>query len=151
MSSGRRDVLNVDDDDDLRATLALLLEFEGFAVRCARDGAEALRAITEARPLIVLLDLMMPVMNGWQFRAAMLADPSLADIPVIVITAAGAARGVQKSATSPLGAPAASAAGFCARGGRAFGKAAVEAAAGSDGDGWRGGAWTCGGAGAIRA
>ena len=91
MSSGRRDVLIVDDDDDLRATLALLLEFEGFAVRCARDGAEALRAITEARPLIVLLDLMMPVMNGWQFRAAMLADPSLADIPVIVITAAGAA------------------------------------------------------------
>ncbi|HET9597571.1 MAG TPA: response regulator [Anaeromyxobacteraceae bacterium] len=81
-------ILLVDDDEALRETLAEVLEDEGHAVECATDGADAMAKLRGGlRPDVILLDLMMPVMNGWQFREAQLADAELASMPVIVITA----------------------------------------------------------------
>lgn len=83
------DVLIVDDDKDIRQSLADLLEDEGYTVARAEHGQAALeflRAQTQA-PKLILLDLNMPVMTGWEFREAQLQDPSLADIPVVVISA----------------------------------------------------------------
>jgi CheY-like chemotaxis protein len=83
----------VDDDDDIRETLAGLLEDEGYAVRACATGQEALEALRSGlAPRVILLDLMMPVMDGAEFRRAQLADPALASIPVILITAAGLER-----------------------------------------------------------
>jgi CheY-like chemotaxis protein len=84
-------VMIVEDDRDTREMLARFLELEGFDVREAANGQLALEALREdAATCVILLDLMMPVMNGWQFRKAQTSDPSLSKIPVVVVTAAGA-------------------------------------------------------------
>jgi CheY-like chemotaxis protein len=81
-------VLVVDDDADIRETVSLILEDEGYDVASAGDGASALAELRDGpRPGLILLDLMMPVMDGWQFREAQLSDPSLAAIPVVVLSA----------------------------------------------------------------
>jgi CheY-like chemotaxis protein len=83
-------VLIVEDDRDTREMLERFLQFEGFEVRTAADGEAALHVLhTTGSPCVILLDLMMPVMNGWQFREAQAQDPDLANIPVVVVTAAG--------------------------------------------------------------
>lgn len=82
------DVLVVEDHADLREMLVVLLESEGFGVRAAQNGAEALKCLAEARPSVILLDLMMPVMTGDEFRERQLADPRYRDVPVICMTAA---------------------------------------------------------------
>ncbi len=80
----------VEDDPDTREMLERFLELEGFTVRSAANGQLALEALhADSEPCVILLDLMMPVMNGWQFRAAQSCDPKLAQIPVVVVTAAG--------------------------------------------------------------
>jgi CheY-like chemotaxis protein len=80
----------VEDDPDTRGMLQLFLELEGFEVSSAANGRLALEALHAAsEPCVILLDLMMPVMNGWQFRAAQVSDPKLSQIPVVVVTAAG--------------------------------------------------------------
>jgi CheY-like chemotaxis protein len=83
-----RSVLVVEDHADLREMLAVLLETEGFAVQTAGNGREALECLDAARPDVILLDLMMPVMTGDEFRARQLADPRYRDVPVICMTAA---------------------------------------------------------------
>ncbi|HET9595586.1 MAG TPA: response regulator [Anaeromyxobacteraceae bacterium] len=80
-------VLVVEDDPDIREALEEALASEGYEVALATDGAHALRVAHETLPDLILLDLMMPVMNGWAFRAAQRADPALAGIPVIVVSA----------------------------------------------------------------
>jgi CheY-like chemotaxis protein len=81
-------VLIVDDDFALRDALCAALEGEGFSVAAVSNGEEALEYLRNgARPCLVLLDLMMPIMNGWEFRAEQRQDPELADIPVIVLSA----------------------------------------------------------------
>jgi CheY-like chemotaxis protein len=86
-------ILVVEDDIDLRATLCDALDLEGYVTICAENGEAALRHLASgARPCVILLDLMMPVMDGWTFRQEMLKDPSLASIPVIVMSAAAPAR-----------------------------------------------------------
>jgi CheY-like chemotaxis protein len=78
----------IDDDDDLRETMCALLEAAGYQTAAFRDGREALDGMSGGRrPDVILLDLMMPRMNGWQFREAQLADAALASIPVVVMTA----------------------------------------------------------------
>lgn len=85
-------ILIVDDDPDIRETMRFILECAGYRVLTAANGIEALdRLRGEAAPCVILLDLMMPVMNGWEFRAEQTRDPSLAVIPVIVMTGAGKA------------------------------------------------------------
>ncbi|GEJ57412.1 hypothetical protein AMYX_21530 [Anaeromyxobacter diazotrophicus] len=78
----------MDDDAAIRECIAELLSTEGFDVREARDGREGLRALDAAQPGVVVLDLMMPVMSGWEFlEAKKQRRPAVANIPVIVVTA----------------------------------------------------------------
>jgi CheY-like chemotaxis protein len=80
-------VLVVDDDSELRRVLALALADEGYDVRAAPDGWAALELLEAWRPRVILLDLMMPGMDGWAFRARQLATPVAAEVPVIVLSA----------------------------------------------------------------
>lgn len=81
-------ILIVDDEPSLVEALSSVLEDEGYAVTSAPNGVAALRALHDGlRPCLAILDLMMPTMNGWELRAAMLADPRLADIPVAIVSA----------------------------------------------------------------
>jgi CheY-like chemotaxis protein len=81
-------VLVVEDHADLREMISVLLEAEGFAVQTAENGARALDLLARERPSVILLDLMMPVMSGDEFRQRQLADPRYRDVPVICMTAA---------------------------------------------------------------
>lgn len=91
MLEPNRCVLVVDDDEDLRQAVSSVLSEEGYQVLEAANGAEALSRLHSGPiPDVILLDLMMPVMNGAQFRIAQTSDPSLAEVPVVVMTAAGA-------------------------------------------------------------
>ncbi len=82
----------VEDDTDIRAMVSQLLELEGWRVLSFDDGHDALQALRAGeRPCLILLDLMMPKMNGWQFRAEQVRDPELAQVPVVVLS--GDARG----------------------------------------------------------
>jgi CheY-like chemotaxis protein len=84
-------VMLVEDDADIRADLAALLCAEGFDVVSAAHGIEALELLRASpHPDVILLDLMMPLMNGWEFRAEQLKDPSIAGIPVLLLTAGDA-------------------------------------------------------------
>ena len=81
-------VLVVEDDDDLRDVVLQTLQRNGFAVAGARDGQEALEWLArEPLPNLILLDLMMPRMSGWEFRRRQLADKRISDVPVVVMTA----------------------------------------------------------------
>jgi CheY-like chemotaxis protein len=82
-------VLVVEDDPDIAEVLTMLLPSLGYEAISARNGAEALRLLERvATPCLILLDLMMPVMNGWQFLEEVARIASLKDIPVVVVTAA---------------------------------------------------------------
>jgi CheY-like chemotaxis protein len=84
-----RFVLIVDDDPDLLEVTSFVIESEGIAVETAKNGEEALALIGAGTPpTLILLDLMMPVMNGWEFLAAVANDPLLQEIPIVVLTAA---------------------------------------------------------------
>src|ERR1043165_7264957 len=85
----RRFILLVDDDADVRDSIGEALEGEGYRVVNASNGKEALRLLKDdgIRPDLILLDIMMPEMDGWAFRAEQHKDPTLAAIPVIVFTA----------------------------------------------------------------
>ena len=86
-------VFIVEDDLDTREMLARFLELEGFAVESAENGRLALDRLGQgAAACVIVLDLMMPVMDGWQFRQAQVQDEDLAKIPVIVVSAAGRER-----------------------------------------------------------
>jgi CheY-like chemotaxis protein len=89
-------VLIVEDDRDTREMLGRFLELEGFEVRTAANGQIALETLRDGdhSNCVILLDLMMPVMDGWQFRQHQARDPQLAAIPVVVITAAGPRDGI---------------------------------------------------------
>jgi signal transduction histidine kinase/CheY-like chemotaxis protein len=80
-------VLIVDDDPDARSVLQHLLEKQGLVVRQAQNGCEAMAQLHDRRPSLVLLDLMMPGMDGFEVIRQMQAAPSLADVPVVVISA----------------------------------------------------------------
>jgi CheY-like chemotaxis protein len=81
-------VLVVDDDPDLLEVTSFVIEGEGLAVETAKNGEEALALLRAGRlPTLVLLDLMMPVMNGWEFLATIAKDPLFQHIPVVVLTA----------------------------------------------------------------
>lgn len=81
-------ILIADDDPDVRESLRLLLELQGHTVDEARNGQEALHRLDAgAPPCVIVLDLMMPVMDGWQFRRAQLQNPLVASVPVLVISA----------------------------------------------------------------
>jgi len=85
----RRAVLVVDDDVDIREILAEVLDDVGFDVTTAANGREALAVVrdTTVRPSVILLDLMMPIMDGYGFLEQRSLDPALASIPIAIVTA----------------------------------------------------------------
>ena len=88
MSSTHACILVVDDDPDLGEILSYVLERAGYTAVIAQNGQEALKQLRGGlRPCLILLDLMMPLMNGWQFRAEQSQDPALSAIPVVILTA----------------------------------------------------------------
>lgn len=87
MHVGAKRILVVEDDQAVRESLAEVLSDDGFEVTCAANGREALERLHAAAPALILLDLAMPVMDGWAFRAAQRRDPSVAGIPVVVLSA----------------------------------------------------------------
>src|ERR1043165_2277008 len=104
MKEGR--VLVVDDEPMVRETLGQVLTDEGYVVDLAVDGKTALECVQPARPEVILLDLMMPGMNGRQFLQALRDEPGYASVPVMIMTAVhglevnlatlGATEGVEK-------------------------------------------------------
>jgi two-component system response regulator MprA len=93
--SPRGRVLVVDDDEAVRSAVSGLLKGDGFDVSTACDGEEALSSLEQgARPALVVLDLMMPRVTGWQVLEVMEKTPELADIPVIVLTSFDARAGL---------------------------------------------------------
>ena len=82
-------VLVVDDDPDILDAICDILEAEHYRVSRARHGAEALDRVAEERPAVILLDLMMPVMDGVTFASLLRQRPPVADVPILVISADG--------------------------------------------------------------
>jgi CheY-like chemotaxis protein len=98
-------VLIVDDDPDLLEVTSFVIEGEGMAVETAKHGEEALALLRTGRlPTLVLLDLMMPVMNGWEFLDEVAKDPLLKAIPIVVLTAGEHEQiaGVRSVLTKPM-------------------------------------------------
>jgi len=88
MNARRKPVLIVDDDHDMRATLSDVLEGEGYDVLVAGNGLQALQQLrANTRPGLILLDWMMPICDGPEFRRQQKADAAIADVPVAVLTA----------------------------------------------------------------
>ena len=97
MTAAGSDILVVEDDLATREALSLYLSIDGYAVATAANGREALdRLRAGPRPRLILLDLVMPVMDGPTFRAEQRRDPALADVPVLIVSGDGAAE--QKAA-----------------------------------------------------
>jgi CheY-like chemotaxis protein len=90
--AGGRLVLVVDDDPDILQTLGLCLSTEGYRVLMAANGKEALHILDKERPSVILLDLMMPVMDGWQFVAE-LEHRGRRDVPLLILSADRAVQG----------------------------------------------------------
>ena len=82
-------VLVVDDDPDILEAICDILEAEGYRIARARHGGEALASVEAQRPDVILLDLMMPVMDGVAFAQALRLRPELRDVPIVVISADG--------------------------------------------------------------
>jgi CheY-like chemotaxis protein len=81
-------VLVIEDERDIRDALAEALSYEGYDVAVAANGREALRTLHGGPlPDVILLDLVMPEMSGWEFRQVQVRDPALAGIPVVVVSA----------------------------------------------------------------
>jgi len=104
---GHLRVLVVEDHDDSREMLEEFLAQEGFAVESAVNGLKALeRLLRSPRPDVVLLDLMMPVMTGWDLMARLEQEPSLRGLPVVIVSGAGTTRpiprGIFASIPKPL-------------------------------------------------
>lgn len=88
MAQGEGTILVVEDEAEARSSLIKILEFEGFRVLGFANGAEALEYLMQAEePRLIIMDIRMPVMDGPQFRSALLQEPRLAKIPVIIVTA----------------------------------------------------------------
>jgi CheY-like chemotaxis protein len=93
--TGRR-ILLVEDDELIRRAIEMVLEWEGYQVDCAANGQEALDYLRAGnQPCLILLDLMMPVLDGEQFREEQSRDPDLASIPVIIVSAASFADAIK--------------------------------------------------------
>ena len=87
MNNGADDVLIVDDDPDMVTIIRIMLDDAGYQVRSARNGKEALESVATKMPAVVLLDILMPVMDGWQCARELRARYGRR-VPIVVVTAA---------------------------------------------------------------
>jgi CheY-like chemotaxis protein len=102
----RGTVLVIDDDPTARDLMATYLTDEGFAVKTAANGVYGLRRAHELRPLAIILDILMPDIDGWTVLAALKSEPELADIPVVIVTVVDEQRsGIALGATGYLTKP----------------------------------------------
>jgi len=86
-------ILVVEDDRQILAIISLLLEDEGYEIVTASDGRQALARLREGpSPDLIILDLMLPALDGWEFRTIQRADPNLAGIPVLAVSADSSAK-----------------------------------------------------------
>ena len=85
--SALQKVMVIDDDHDILEAMSMVLEDRGYEVRAVASGEEALRSLRTERPSVILLDLRMPGMSGAQFREEQLKIPSIADVPVVIVSA----------------------------------------------------------------
>jgi CheY-like chemotaxis protein len=87
--NGSKTILLVENDPDIRDVILDILERRGYRMLAAEHGRDALRVLrtAEQRPCLILLDLTMPVMSGWEFLAEQASDPEIAAIPVVVMSA----------------------------------------------------------------
>ena len=83
----KKKILLIDDDPDFVEAVKVIVENGGYDVRVAYDGAEGLEAVAQEKPDLIVLDVMMPVMNGHEACAKLKADPQTAKIPIILLTA----------------------------------------------------------------
>ena len=100
-SSATPVILVVDDDTNCREALSELLAREGYEVACAKNGRDALDYLSRSIPSLIILDLKMPVMSGWEFRERQLSDPRLNSLPVVITSASGLACEVEADAVVP--------------------------------------------------
>jgi CheY-like chemotaxis protein len=89
VKSSSKTILLIEDEESIREALQQALEIEGYSVLTAANGQEGLDILKKSfePPCLILLDLMMPVMNGWQFVEARKSDSKSVDVPVVVVTA----------------------------------------------------------------
>ncbi|MFN8601645.1 MAG: response regulator [Candidatus Binatia bacterium] len=105
MSEAGATILLVDDNSDILEVIRVILEMEGYRVATASNGAEALARLRDGLdPKLIILDLTMPVMDGWEFRDRQLADPALRDIPTIIYSAVASVRRESVGALRVVGA-----------------------------------------------
>ncbi len=95
-------ILIVDDEPQIVRALELLMDRENFKIRSASDGVEALRAIEDDAPDLILLDLMMPRMDGFELCQKIRANPSWKDMVIVILTAKG--RDIEREKGMALGA-----------------------------------------------
>ena len=94
-------VLVIDDDPGIRRLMASFLKLEGFQSVTAANGKEALAYLRDVGAVdVILLDLRMPVMDGWMFRREQRRDPAIADIPIVVLSGADAERAAELAAAA---------------------------------------------------
>jgi DNA-binding response OmpR family regulator len=109
MTEARRSILVVDDEEDVRTLLEMVFRKNGFEVRTATNGKEAVASAYEDPPDAILLDVMMPEMDGWQVLRALKGDESTRSIPVVMISARSERRdkmiGLQEGADGYIGKP----------------------------------------------
>lgn len=106
MDLSSKTVLLVEDEADIREALIEVLGHSGFQVVGANNGVDALCYLRASPPpALILLDLMMPIMDGWEFRRRQREDPALADVPVVVLSALDQTRAADLGGTAFLKKP----------------------------------------------
>ena len=99
-------ILVVEDDQNLAVTIGMVLEGEGYAIRIARNGRQALEAVAKQMPSLIILDMLMPIMDGWEFSRELHLQYAHA-APILVVTAAEnpTTRGLDVQASAVLAKP----------------------------------------------
>lgn len=101
----KKGVLVIDDDLPTLETLELMLQVSGYQVWTSGYARDAMRLAQQHKPDVILLDLMMPVMDGWEFRRRQVEDPAIAKVPVVVLSALDPIRAVDLGGTAFLKKP----------------------------------------------
>lgn len=92
----KKTILLADDEEDIKTVISIYLESQGYRVLTAFDGLDALDKIQYEKPDLIFLDIMMPIMNGFEVCTKLKSDPTTRDIPVVMLSAASQRESVQR-------------------------------------------------------